>query len=167
MRCTCLHSFLYYLSCSPPPLLPCNHFFSSLFSQHSSYKVAIVFMVATCSQLLSFWKKSAKSPIIHIADVRIQSTIWYDSAILRWTLGNISTGIIFLKGTFLEGPRERCWRVLISLIHYLSVIFICPSFYIFLTSCGHDIPPDHLLLDSAPNLGPLISCWEIYKFENC
>jgi hypothetical protein len=22
-------------------------------------------------------------------------------------------------------------------------------------------------LDSAPNLGPLISCWEIYKFENC
>jgi hypothetical protein len=30
-----------------------------------------------------------------------------------------------------------------------------------------DISPDHLLLDSAPNLGPLISCWEINKFENC
>ncbi len=29
------------------------------------------------------------------------------------------------------------------------------------------VPPDHLLLDSAPNLGPLISCWEINKFENC
>jgi hypothetical protein len=29
------------------------------------------------------------------------------------------------------------------------------------------IPPDHLLLDSAPNLGPLISHWEIYKFKNC
>jgi hypothetical protein len=29
------------------------------------------------------------------------------------------------------------------------------------------IPPDHLLLDSAPNLGPLISRWEINKFENC
>jgi hypothetical protein len=27
--------------------------------------------------------------------------------------------------------------------------------------------PDHLLLDSAPNLGPLISRWEITKFENC
>ncbi len=26
--------------------------------------------------------------------------------------------------------------------------------------------PDHLL-DSAPDLGPLISHWEIYKFENC
>jgi hypothetical protein len=27
--------------------------------------------------------------------------------------------------------------------------------------------PDHLSLDSAPNLGPLISRWEISKFENC
>jgi hypothetical protein len=27
--------------------------------------------------------------------------------------------------------------------------------------------PDHLLLESAPNLGPLIPCWEINKFENC
>jgi hypothetical protein len=29
------------------------------------------------------------------------------------------------------------------------------------------VPPDHLLLDSAPNLGPLISRWEINQFENC
>jgi hypothetical protein len=29
------------------------------------------------------------------------------------------------------------------------------------------LPPAHLLLDSAPNLGPLISLWEINKFENC
>jgi hypothetical protein len=27
--------------------------------------------------------------------------------------------------------------------------------------------PDHLLLDSAPNLGPHISHWEINKFETC
>jgi hypothetical protein len=27
--------------------------------------------------------------------------------------------------------------------------------------------PDHLLLNSAPNLGPLISRWKINKFENC
>jgi hypothetical protein len=26
--------------------------------------------------------------------------------------------------------------------------------------------PDYLLLDSAPNLGPLIARWEINKFEN-
>ncbi len=30
-----------------------------------------------------------------------------------------------------------------------------------------ELPRDHLLLDSAPNLGPLISRWEINKFENC
>ncbi len=29
------------------------------------------------------------------------------------------------------------------------------------------VPPDHLLLDSAPNLGPLISRWEVNKFGNC
>ncbi len=29
------------------------------------------------------------------------------------------------------------------------------------------LPPDHLLLDSAPNLGPLITRWEINKFKNC
>ncbi len=29
------------------------------------------------------------------------------------------------------------------------------------------LPPDHLLSDSAPNLGPLICRWEINKFENC
>jgi hypothetical protein len=29
------------------------------------------------------------------------------------------------------------------------------------------MPPDHLLLDNAPNLGPLISRWENNKFENC
>jgi hypothetical protein len=29
------------------------------------------------------------------------------------------------------------------------------------------VPPDHLLLDSASNLGPLIYRWEINKFGNC
>jgi hypothetical protein len=29
------------------------------------------------------------------------------------------------------------------------------------------LPPNHLLLDSAPNPGPLISRWEINKFESC
>ncbi len=30
-----------------------------------------------------------------------------------------------------------------------------------------DHTPDHLLLDSAPNIGPLISRWELDKFKNC
>jgi hypothetical protein len=29
------------------------------------------------------------------------------------------------------------------------------------------VPPNHLWLDSAPNLGTLISRWEINKFEHC
>jgi hypothetical protein len=29
------------------------------------------------------------------------------------------------------------------------------------------MPPDNLLLDSVPNLGPLISHWELDKFKNC
>ncbi len=35
------------------------------------------------------------------------------------------------------------------------------------TSIRSKLPPDHLLLDSAPNIGPLISCWELDKFKNC
>jgi hypothetical protein len=30
-----------------------------------------------------------------------------------------------------------------------------------------ELPPDHLLLDSAPNIGPLISRWELDIFKNC
>jgi hypothetical protein len=29
------------------------------------------------------------------------------------------------------------------------------------------VPPDHLLLDRSPNIGPLLSPWELEKFENC
>jgi hypothetical protein len=38
---------------------------------------------------------------------------------------------------------------------------------IVITNFTQVIPPDHILLDSAPNIGPLISRWEIIKFENC
>jgi hypothetical protein len=31
----------------------------------------------------------------------------------------------------------------------------------------HKVPPDHLLLDRSPNIGPLISRWELGKFKNC
>ncbi len=30
----------------------------------------------------------------------------------------------------------------------------------------HFIPPDHLFLDSAPNLGSLIACWEMNRYKN-
>jgi hypothetical protein len=31
---------------------------------------------------------------------------------------------------------------------------------------GEKLPHDHLLLDSASNIGPLLSCWELDKFKN-
>ncbi len=40
------------------------------------------------------------------------------------------------------------------------LLFIFLGVYFFL-------PPDHLLLDSAPNIGPLISRWELDKFKKC
>jgi hypothetical protein len=53
----------------------------------------------------------------------------------------------------------------------------CPRFHAFLIfkrlsgamlSCGSRIvPPDQIILDSVPNLGPLISRWKIKKFKNC
>ncbi len=30
-----------------------------------------------------------------------------------------------------------------------------------------NITPDHLLLDRSPNIGPLISHWELDEFKNC
>ncbi len=32
---------------------------------------------------------------------------------------------------------------------------------------GKESSPDHLLLDRSPNIGPLISCWELDKLKNC
>jgi hypothetical protein len=29
------------------------------------------------------------------------------------------------------------------------------------------VPPDHLLLDSVPDIGPIISRWELEKFKDC
>ncbi len=45
---------------------------------------------------------------------------------------------------------------------------LCQMYYTFLSRLSFkQSTPNHLLLDSAPNLGPLISRWKINKFENC
>ncbi len=53
-----------------------------------------------------------------------------------------------------ENPRDnvivRIWA------HYNIVARIYPC-----------MPHNHLLLESVPNLGLLISCWELNKCENC
>ncbi len=74
------------------------------------------------------------------------------------------------------------WPALLTTAHWWScsrhaLLFIRPLIFHdrgnFLVQsrttfyCSQHIPPDHLLLDSAPNLGPLISRGENDKFENC
>jgi hypothetical protein len=67
-----------------------------------------------------------------------------------WILGGDDGG--FLK----EGVKTYLIR---------STNFTTYSWQIF--SVFTYIPPIHLSLDSAPDLGTLISRWEINKFENC
>ncbi len=50
-----------------------------------------------------------------------------------------------------------CWKSILSNSILLQLTI----------SSAQTVPPDHLFLDSAPNLGPLISRWEINNFENC
>jgi hypothetical protein len=40
-----------------------------------------------------------------------------------------------------------------------------PTGYLRIDICSV-LPPDHLLLDRSPNIGPLISRWELDKFKN-
>ncbi len=63
------------------------------------------------------------------------------------------------EGNFIISDIIYSWR----LFPVLTKLYKCTKkLYIFLK-----LTPDHLLLDSVPNLGPLISRWEINKFENC
>ncbi len=55
-------------------------------------------------------------------------------------------------------------KILLNLHSLLMVLFQVMTIS---TTITQGLPPNHLWLDSAPNLGPLISRWEINKFENC
>jgi hypothetical protein len=44
--------------------------------------------------------------------------------------------------------------------HLLHILLVC-------LKDTRQVPLDHLILDWSPNLGPLISCWELDKFKNC
>jgi hypothetical protein len=50
-------------------------------------------------------------------------------------------------------PYDIVYKMILILLHYL--VYFC------------NIPPDHLLLDRSPNIGPLISRWELDNFKNC
>ncbi len=60
---------------------------------------------------------------------------------------------------------------------YLAIICItfvlnkwkshCTSMFFSVTTHKWEVHPNHLLLDSAPKIGPLIFRWELDKFKNC
>jgi hypothetical protein len=61
-----------------------------------------------------------------------------------------------------NGFDKWVYMALISLI--FTSVFLFASRWVYLSD--FDIPPDYVSLDSAPNLGPLISCWELDTFKN-
>ncbi len=75
--------------------------------------------------------------------------------------------------------RRHDWHINIRILDIFNLRFshsalpclFCPSInfrsYVAMLLLRGFPSPDHLLLDSTPNLGPLISCWEINSFENC
>ncbi len=48
-----------------------------------------------------------------------------------------------------------------NLLDFSAVICVLP------TQFEGELPHNHILLDSALNIGPLIACWELDKFKNC
>jgi hypothetical protein len=72
------------------------------------------------------------------------------------------------------------WLACIShYTHLVNVIISSNILYVFTKNIGpyidkiviyslycHTLPPDHLLLDSVPNIGPLISRWELGNLKN-
>ncbi len=74
---------------------------------------------------------------------------------------------IYVPWSLSKNERKTAWQPGRHLLEFIAVI-------LWNASCIHAklveprrVPADHLLLDSALNLGPLISRWEINKFENC
>ncbi len=106
-----------------------------------------------------------------------------------WVITFVVTCPLLLQGSYtVYGSNSRDRYGFISYffrdLHSIYFLTILVSYFIFVglsrgrreKSCFQNhrnsqhcrlVPPDNLLLDSAPNLGPLISRWEFNKFENC
>ncbi len=65
-----------------------------------------------------------------------------------------------------SAPLVQCksWDFDHSVFEYTINEQVCTCPYTYIPS---RVTPDHLLLDSATNLGPLITRWKINKSENC
>ncbi len=90
-----------------------------------------------------------------------RSVIATDSSSLRdgRFLNLVCSTTWFLKPCNPRSNVFECWWKFCQSKSYYIVV------HIFIHHCT--VPRDHLLLDSAPDIGPLISCWKLDKFKNC
>jgi hypothetical protein len=70
----------------------------------------------------------------------------------------------FLKCGSSHRPSFVCPKITENLSKAMTRHSWVPSSVL---EAGAIIPHDHLLLDSVPNIGPLISRWEFGKLKNC
>ncbi len=79
------------------------------------------------------------------------------------------------------GPHWSFWNKSLSGFREIDISCFCHSvqgeqylkgatrrpFVFYFQTKTSQLPPNHLLLDRSPNIGPLISRWELDKFKNC
>jgi hypothetical protein len=63
--------------------------------------------------------------------------------------------------------RYRQRGILCSVRRHITKLYIESNIHKNRLNFDTGGTPDHLLLDSVPNLGPLISRWEINELKNC
>jgi hypothetical protein len=105
------------------------------------------------------WPKFTNSTLIWLTtSSRLTSLtlIWFSNVSLNWST-NVSIRIMMMKLT-----RRNKYCISIQVLYdQRSAIYVGrkPMFL--------KVPLDHPLLDRSPNIGPLISRWELDKFKNC
>jgi hypothetical protein len=88
-----------------------------------------------------------------------------------WYWISLSNSIVIMDyGQEDEKKSSNQWIDVFVSVYIFTPAFRERRFSTPLNSTGYQgprfVPPDHLLLDSAPNLRPLISRWEINKFKH-
>ncbi len=134
--------------CSNPNFFYNVHFISSFSS----------FLCKTCFNSRPFFEKSKVYMRLEARASLHNSCLFRGSPFLPYVLLFSSYALkitfFYILASYLLTTSGCCWTYLV-----LKIISYASSFW--------GIPLDHPILDSALNLGPLISRWEINKFENC
>jgi hypothetical protein len=101
----------------------------------------------------------------------------HDVSKIRRAMEAVKKKSVAVRSTLFDAAAAGNIENVVRLLSKLFLFIFCPFQFhirIILRIFAHafaeknmQYTPDHLLLDSAPNFGPLISRWEINKLENC